>query len=1659
MKILSHPSFECQLDIGGNVGGTIESIAIEDTGVNLDSLFQMLFSESTNNVYSERTIYTGPGTVNFTLTKYIKNVHRTDVHDVLLWDTEYSIYALAVDTNQIPSELIFLGRGSKQSLQPPLVTAPVFDKGYSNSDKSGYIRLQTSLIKTNDLPYVFAFVVFASIQTDSDIYNFFENANESTNGMVFIRGNKNLDVDRTVNEIYDDDYEILMDTTLEHYGYLYVQSDHRSNYTMYVLPAKTNPRNDIQVTQINVLILDYVFIKVEMIIENPARIFVEYITSEVLLTIPEALAQIEQNGNRTNPVLESFLISSILQSDGTYLQRIASTSQYFVYVRSVDVTTGQRTLTSQFILNTTSGLPTLSRSQIGPMSHADGISVNIGLNATDALNFTFNLVVFNSKQTSESIVMFFQDQSYNDNYISTYTDHDFIASILTCFNTDLNEVGYIDTTTDHYVYVYVKNYHNDDHVYEFEVTRLSEPEDLDEHSVNVVMLEKDTISLRENNFVADTEIKYLVCISDISDGDVEAFLSQNTNGVFSTSQVLNENLTFQNRSIHDVTYLVFTQKQNTLTGQKSMIKKTHINTDLPLPVFKEVSFYTNTNTGILFRGELHVDDIVYGVPYTMDVFSSETPLSNALDFFRERENIIQSNTINTNFEVVLFEPLIDYDFTNQYTIYTYLKNELHEKVQLHYSPGVTPRTDMKVRNVIIKTISDTVTVTTTVEHYTNLELFCIVTDFYTTIEAITPKLQTMPILNVILTANETDLEVSQYYNNITDTLPTARQIGDGTYHVYVQHKDVISGQLSTVGYKELIVNVSVPVLVTPLVNIVYGTGVRVQSSTLPSNELPYHLDFVIDEDEHADYTSFFDTNTTLNRLTNQVGPQPIDVTFTNVYNNSLLSTTYVQETINYYLYAWLSNGVNHQIIKYIIPHQSVPRTNMEISGVEVKEKTSSSITVQLNSIYGTNLEYVWYVSDTQSPDTPTTTTRTMSSTILIEEYYDSEWILRTRNVDDTSYYLYVSTLDITTGQFTATREFVLDVRGDLPNVTILRYSKSYPEQQIEITTAIRVYDDLPFTLTFEVFPTPQDVTSPTLFDHGIELVSSGTGQHTLTKESIDVDETQSHYGYLRCVTHHFSQSLTEIVIAPNLPMKREDLLIYDIGVTQISNETVTCGISEAADDGEVIYYISDLLLTDMNDVRLLQQFSTTNNTFEISRLKHDYRIFSQVKIGFNVQVTLDVLPLGAVYTYRVIRHNVSSLSTVLDNAPLETSEHVFTVETFYEYDSSTTQSPLSLLGIEGCYLYVQLNANGNKGSIQKFELSLGIREFSQVNLGDSNIRVTLDELPVGASYKYCVLQTMSNINTILDEFGGTLEVTTNEFDIDTFFSDETTLSSSALSLLDTRDEYYLYVQLKSNGTSGKAQMFELRLSSGILVDFVSRDFHNQVDFVVHNSEAVLVDTDVLYSTVPGLFLDDSSAPTALVFSAEFPSSSFDTVKTNHEIRINQEWIHGSHLQIGYPPMLMNSMLEDEESRRAIICMDFTFSNFDESESIVIGYDMHYTRHGRVTYAYYKNEIQVFIVKSGLDLNKVWGLDTQLPSYLSDSLKQLTLGRRTWVFKHVDDVLTMYITHESNLVEIAHFENINYFPSMSNLKIKIHNKYNRKSTYENYLCHSVHAYEW
>jgi hypothetical protein len=244
----------------------------------------------------------------------------------------------------------------------------------------------------------------------------------------------------------------------------------------------------------------------------------------------------------------------------------------------------------------------------------------------------------------------------------------------------------------------------------------------------------------------------------------------------------------------------------------------------------------------------------------------------------------------------------------------------------------------------------------------------------------------------------------------------------------------------------------------------------------------------------------------------------------------------------------------------------------------------------------------------------------------------------------------------------------------------------------------------------------------------------------------------------------------------------------------------------------------------------------------------------------------------------------------------------------------------------------------------------------------------------------------------------------------------------------------------------------------ILVDFTNGG-HNE--FVVKSSEAVLVGTDVLYSSVPGLFLEGSSRNTYGVFSAEFPFSSFDTTKTNHEIRINQEWIHGSHLEIGDPLMLMNSMLSSEaQSRRAIINMDFVFSNFDESEIIAIKYNMHFTNYGLVQYVYYKNGVLVYQKQSGTQLNKVWGLDTGLPSYLNDSLTKLTLGRKTWVFKQVDTVLTMYITHESNLIEIAKFENVERFPSMSNIKFRIDHKSNSsKTTYEKYLCHSVIAYEW
>jgi hypothetical protein len=239
------------------------------------------------------------------------------------------------------------------------------------------------------------------------------------------------------------------------------------------------------------------------------------------------------------------------------------------------------------------------------------------------------------------------------------------------------------------------------------------------------------------------------------------------------------------------------------------------------------------------------------------------------------------------------------------------------------------------------------------------------------------------------------------------------------------------------------------------------------------------------------------------------------------------------------------------------------------------------------------------------------------------------------------------------------------------------------------------------------------------------------------------------------------------------------------------------------------------------------------------------------------------------------------------------------------------------------------------------------------------------------------------------------------------------------------------------------------------IDFTS-GVHTGVQprFEVKTSDAVLVETGMLYSSERGLFLDGSSR-NELVFSTEFPSSSFD-----HEIRINQEWIHGSHLEIGEPAVLMNSRTPTVASkRRAIIGLAFTFYNSDNSEYIVITYAMHYTSFGKVVYKYYKDDNLVFEKKTKNILNQFYGLDDNwyTPTFLSDTLTQMTLGRRTWVFKHVDDVLTMYITNGSELVEIARFDFERPQSMMSNLnKITIHKISGAKPTDENYMCHSI---EW
>ena len=293
-----------------------------------------------------------------------------------------------------------------------------------------------------------------------------------------------------------------------------------------------------------------------------------------------------------------------------------------------------------------------------------------------------------------------------------------------------------------------------------------------------------------------------------------------------------------------------------------------------------------------------------------------------------------------------------------------------------------------------------------------------------------------------------------------------------------------------------------------------------------------------------------------------------------------------------------------------------------------------------------------------------------------------------------------------------------------------------------------------------------------------------------------------------------------------------------------------------------------------------------------------------------------------------------------------------------------------------------------------------------------------------------------------------------------------------------------------------------------------------VKYPVQASDAVVLSTSLQYSTSVGLLLDNKNeyrlptvsgtwgalvrnGPTEYndVFICQDSPIVFTSTDSIREIRIDQEWIHGYDKinNNGDSMIVINSFRTKEYfdknpwDYRAIIGVHFFIGDFDliDGNYIEIYFE---TRYNHIRYIFHDGDTEYGgIVKRNIefDYNRIIaelpytsddlitsipmsiinlpetlpGLDSehiQNTNYLSTTLPNLTLGRRTWVFNHVGTRLDISVTNGSALkVPIVSLDVGFNFPEMSS-KVRITQTPGVRPglfTRENYLCHGIYMNEW
>ena len=629
--------------------------------------------------------------------------------------------------------------------------------------------------------------------------------------------------------------------------------------------------------------------------------------------------------------------------------RTSTDTTYYVYALKKDPITGQTQPMSVYELDVSAPLPEITYVSCDKDILTNIITLTVTTEYASDLDYTINAAVFDTPQVIPVDPIFFS-QTYTGN-INNVPIIQFTLPTM-------------DTTSYHYVYLRIKNFHdNKSKMYEFVLERTKAPIDMNITAADVTSVTKSQVIfdlLDYTNLRSDVNIVTDIYVSNIdSFTDFDSTLQKTGT---KTSTIIHERSL--SNPLTDSSYYVFVRNTDVSTGQQTPTFKIHLETPVvESPEINNIDFAV-TRDMLSFNCNI-VNSLGFDYTFKMKVFDTPQVTTDIDVLFNGATFSYSTLTLPVTplryddkpVAEVIYQPFI---LTEPHYAYIYIERENGENeiIEKTIQRSSVPRLDLNTTAIDLLSVTSTTLEIKLLEYDTLSTDISIVTDIRISRESVQPNTITFQETLEGQNWNQTGITKLETF---TFDRPGGNLITD--YYLYLRNTDVITGQTTPV-FKMLIDADSISTGDTPIVtNIGFVKSITgLDFSANVENTLGYSYSITVNvyqspqilESALFNTAHFVTTSTTDQDLSNRFLAS----------NHFAIDTTVPHYA---YIYIQRANGVN-EFIEKIIPRLDTPRTDLIIYDIDVESVNVANVGCILDLANVSLGNVTYYVSSERITD-------------------------------------------------------------------------------------------------------------------------------------------------------------------------------------------------------------------------------------------------------------------------------------------------------------------------------------------------------------------------------------------------------------------------------------------------------------------------------------------------------------------------------------------------------------------------------------------------------------------------------------------------------------------------------------------------------------------